>query len=49
MLDYFTYLRMCSLQDTKENFIDYLIEVNGENYENAKKMAEIMYRGENRK
>ena len=43
MLDYFSYLRMCNLQDTKENYIGYLIEVNGENYENAKSIAEFMY------
>ena len=43
MFDYFSYLRLLGLEDTKENFIDYLMEVNGENYEDAKSMAEFMY------
>ncbi len=42
-MDYFTYLTISNLKDTKENLIDYLMVVVGYTYSDALKYTNLNY------
>lgn len=46
-MDYFSYLSMTRKEDTKENFVAYLVDVVGYTEEKAIKESKIYYSEEN--
>lgn len=45
-MNYFDYLRMTKQEDTKENFIDYLIKIVGYTKKQAEEQARYYYKEE---
>ena len=48
-MNYFDYLRMTRQEDTKENFIKYLINILDYEKENANNYADFMFKSEGEK
>lgn len=45
-MNYFDYLRMTKQEDTKENYIEYLIRIVGYTEKQAEEQARYFYKGE---